>query len=141
MNEILRAIALPIVAVLALVFVAWVIYDRGRAVVREWWTGVNRYEHLAEKLFSTAHQIEVPPTVRARVAQDFPKPDQSEVIDLLSRYGADSTPEGRQRVLLAIIDLSDGNKTLVRENLLAALLDYRDVLYAHETKFPGPERA
>jgi len=63
------------------------------------------------------------------------------VIDLLSRYSADSTREGRQRVLLAIIDLSDGNKTLVRENLLAALLDYRDVLYAHETKFPGPERA
>ena len=123
---------LMVVGVGVLLFFAWVVSPAGRATLQEWWTGVNAYERLGEDLLERAERCELTPRVVAKVREGFPGGDQSEVLDLLSRYGADSTLAGRERVHLAILKLSGGQKADVRANVRLALLDYRDVLFSAE---------
>jgi hypothetical protein len=120
------AVVVALVFLLA-VLAVWVVI-RGRATSME--SGGNRYARLSEDLLMRARPCALTPSVVARVTRDYPRRDRRDVLDLLSKYGADSTLEGRERVHQAILDLSDGQKTQVRENVRLALMNFRDVLHA-----------
>jgi HEAT repeat protein len=66
--------------------------------------------------------------VLRRISRDFPPEDREYVIEQLKRYQGDSV-QGRKRIHLAILKLSEGSKEKVAHLVEIALRDYRDILY------------
>lgn len=80
--------------------------------------------------------------VVAAVRRTFPAERAAEILALLDSYGADSSEEGRARVQLAILALSQGDDGKLLHYVDAALVDFRDVLSWAEDDGQSPhERA
>ena len=82
--------------------------------------------------------------VVAVVRNSFPESAHARVIELLDIYGVESYGRERERVQLAILKLSEGNKEKLREFVAVAKRDYRDVLFwannPAEAKLDTPEK-
>lgn len=63
-----------------------------------------------------------------KVAHYWPDVDPMEIMSILDEYGADSSERGRDRVQLAILKLSGGQRDQLPELVSMAKRDYRDVL-------------
>lgn len=82
--------------------------------------------------------------VLATLRDTFPESSGPGVLGLLDTYGVESHERERDRVQLAILQLSEGNEARLREFLAVAKRDYRDVLfwaeYSEESKIDTPEK-
>ena len=82
--------------------------------------------------------------VIAVVRETFPESARTNILELLDGYGVESYERERERVQLAILNLSAGNEEKLREFVAAAKRDYRDVLFwadnPEEAKFDTPEK-
>jgi len=82
--------------------------------------------------------------VIAAVRTAFPRSDASEILTLLEQYGAEPYERERERVQLAIVNLSEGDEDKLRYFLSVAKQDYRDVLFwsenPEEAKIDTPEK-
>ena len=82
--------------------------------------------------------------VVAAVTAAFPSADVDRVVALLDTYGVESYERERERVQLAIVNLSEGNVESLRYFLGVAKQDYRDVLFwsdnPEEAKIDTPEK-
>jgi len=74
--------------------------------------------------------------VLALVRATFPDARWRDVLDILDTYGVESFE--RERVQLAVVQLSEGSEPRLREFLAVAKRDYRDVLFWAE--YPGEAR-
>ena len=70
--------------------------------------------------------------VIAAVGSRFPGADVERVLTLLDSYGVHPQARERERVQLAIVDLSQGDEEKLRYFLAVAKQDYRDVLFWSE---------
>ena len=66
--------------------------------------------------------------VVAAVKATFPDADLATTLALLDQYGTQPYEGERERVQIAIIELSEGSKEKLRYLVQAAKTDYRDVL-------------
>jgi hypothetical protein len=82
--------------------------------------------------------------VLASVRAAFPEGRWPDVLVLLDTYGVASYEREPERVQLAILTLSDGNESKLREYLAVAKRDYREVLfwagYPEESGVDTPEK-
>ena len=70
--------------------------------------------------------------VISAVRQSFPNEDQARMMALLDEFGSDLWIPERERVQLAILQLSGGDIDSVRRGVEAARRDYHDVLWDEE---------
>lgn len=77
--------------------------------------------------------------VRRKVLQSFPAEQRAEVIRVLERECANNlpfsdigTPEGLERIRLAVLKVANGNQAEFRKQIDAAKTDWRDVINAAE---------
>jgi|GEM_PF-1284451 len=77
--------------------------------------------------------------VRRKVLQSFPVEQRAEVIRMLERECANNlpfsdigTPEGLERIRLAVLKVANGNQAELRRQIDAAKSDWRDVINAAE---------
>jgi hypothetical protein len=86
----------------------------------------------------------LPQRVVDKVKKDFPSEDHEEVLEVLAFYGTEFYEREIERVLLAILNLSEGNKEAVWELVDRAKKDYRDVLlwseYPEESRLDTPAK-
>ncbi len=86
----------------------------------------------------------LPRSVIDRVEADFSPEEIEEVLEVLSFYGTEDYERETERVLLAVLNLSEGNKEAVWELVDRAKKDYRDVLfwseYPEESRLDTPEK-
>ncbi len=73
--------------------------------------------------------------VLAKVRQMFPNDDSAEILAILNLYGAQPDAPERERVELACLKLSEGNKDKLLSSVRTAIGDPRDVLAPAE--YPG----
>lgn len=67
--------------------------------------------------------------VRTKAKQTFPQQDPADILEVLDRYGVDpDEAEGRERVHLAILKLSEGKIDKLYHYVGVAKSDFRDVL-------------
>ena len=66
--------------------------------------------------------------VRQKIARYWPDADPEEIMSVLNEYGTESFERGRQRVHLAILKLSEGQRDELPKLVKMAKRDYRDVL-------------
>ena len=66
------------------------------------------------------------------IRRDFPAESFAAVAAILSEYGSEKWQREQDRVLLAALKMSDGDLDMLRTQVRAAKLDYRDVLSAAE---------
>ena len=66
--------------------------------------------------------------VLTKVRQLFPDDDPAEILAILDRYRVESYQRERERVQLACLKLSEGNKDKLVSAVKLAQSDYRDVL-------------
>ena len=66
--------------------------------------------------------------VKAKAAKCFPSLDTDEVLSILDRYGTEVYERERERVHVAILKLSEGDRDKLLANLEIAKRDYRDIL-------------
>jgi hypothetical protein len=82
--------------------------------------------------------------VVAAVGAAFPHADPNAILAILDQYGAESYQRERERVQLAIVNLSEGDETKLRYFVDVAKRDYRDVLFwsdcPEEAKIDTPEK-
>ena len=82
--------------------------------------------------------------VIAAARKAFPSRRVPEVLGLLDAYGVEAHERERERVQLALIVLSEGNESKLRELIAVAKRDYRDVLfwaeYPEESRLDTPEK-
>jgi hypothetical protein len=82
--------------------------------------------------------------VVAAVGARFPRADVERLLTLLDSYGVESYERERERVQMAIVNLSEGSEEKLRDFLAVAKRDYRDVLfwseYPEEAKIDTPEK-
>ena len=82
--------------------------------------------------------------VVAAVRASFPRADPNSILALLDEYGVEPYHRERDRVHLAIINLSEGDESKLRYFLGVAKQDYRDVLFwsdnPDEAKIDTPEK-
>ena len=82
--------------------------------------------------------------VLAVVRRCFPEGAHASILELLDTYGVESYERERERVQLAILELSEGNEEKLREFVAVAKRDYRDVLFwadnPEEAKLDTPEK-
>lgn len=82
--------------------------------------------------------------VVAVVQKTFPESAHTCVFELLDSYGVESYERERERVQLAIVKLSAGNEEKLREFVVVAKRDYRDILFwadnPEEAKLDTPEK-
>ena len=80
--------------------------------------------------------------VVAAASVAFPHADASAILALLDHYGVE--PYERERVQLAILNLSEGDEAKLRYFIDVAKRDYRDVLFwsdcPEEPKIDTPEK-
>jgi hypothetical protein len=65
------------------------------------------------------------------IKRDFPRSELANIKTMLAPYNSDSNI-GRNRVYASILKLSEGNSDLLKEYVLKANNDYRDILSAAE---------
>ncbi|HEV3243355.1 MAG TPA: hypothetical protein VGZ31_02970 [Chthoniobacterales bacterium] len=82
--------------------------------------------------------------VLAAVQKAFPESSQTQVLESLDNYGIESYERERERVQFAILKLSEGNEEKLREFVVVAKRDYRDVLFwaenPEEARLDTPEK-
>jgi len=82
--------------------------------------------------------------VIAAVRAVFPRADTSAILAILDEYGVEPYQRERERVHLAILNLSEGDEAKLRYFLDIAKRDYRDVLFwsdcPDEAKIDTPEK-
>ena len=82
--------------------------------------------------------------VVASVQATFPKESWARVLELLDSYGVESYEQERERVQLDILKLSAGSEEKVREFVVVAKRDYRDMLFwaenPEEARLDTPEK-
>jgi hypothetical protein len=82
--------------------------------------------------------------VIAAVRAVFPRAHADAIMALLDGYGVHSYERERDRVQLAIVNLSEGDESKLRYFLAVAKQDYRDVLFwsehPEEAKIDTPEK-
>ena len=66
--------------------------------------------------------------VLRKIKKLWPDADPQEILDLLNEYGTESHETGRERVHLAILKLSGGDRERLPELVKMAKTDFRDVL-------------
>jgi hypothetical protein len=66
--------------------------------------------------------------VEAAVAARFAEPDRAAVLAALDRYGTERHESERERVQLAIVELSGGDQGRLLDLVRDAKTDYRDIL-------------
>jgi len=71
----------------------------------------------------------LPDSIVQRVRQEFVSPDQQQVLEMLACFGIEPHETGGARVLDAILDRSHGRKEGIRELVITAKRDWRDVLW------------
>jgi hypothetical protein len=80
----------------------------------------------------------------AAVRASFPRADPDAILATLDEYGVEPYQRERERVQLAIINLSEGDEAKLRYFLDVAKRDYRDVLFwsdnPEEAKLDTPEK-
>jgi hypothetical protein len=80
----------------------------------------------------------------AAVRITFPRADASAILALLDQYGVEAYERERERVQLAIVNLSEGDEDKLRYFLGVAKQDYREVLFwsehPEEAKIDTPEK-
>lgn len=64
----------------------------------------------------------------AAVERLFPDRESSELLALLDEYGTQPYEQEKERVQLAIVELSKGNEEKLRYFVKVAKTDYRDIL-------------
>ena len=67
------------------------------------------------------------------VAQDYPASETSDVLAIVDQYGAEAHEREPERVRLAIVRLTAGDREVLPKLVYAAKVDYRDVLAWAET--------
>jgi hypothetical protein len=73
--------------------------------------------------------------VLEKIAQYWPDADRKEILGILDRFGEKSSEQGRSRVQLAILKLSERKRERLEGLVRDAKRDYRDVLaYAEYPK-------
>ncbi len=86
----------------------------------------------------------LPQRVIDKVRKEFPPEEYDEVLEILSSYGTEVHEREKERVLLAILDLSRGKVEAVCELVDRAKKDYRDVLfwleYPEESRLDTPAK-
>lgn len=85
----------------------------------------------------TVSRAEVEQLAKAK----FPEPDPALVLSILDEYGREAHEQERERVQVAILNLSAGDEGKLLNNVAAAKQDYRDVLMWSEETAPTPEEA
>jgi len=78
--------------------------------------------------------------VLAAVQNVFHASDPATILAILDQYGTESYERERERVQLAIVELSAGSEEKLQELVRAAKIDYRDIL-AWQELGPLPEEA
>jgi hypothetical protein len=82
--------------------------------------------------------------VVASVRASFPEESRARALELLDTYGVAPHERERERVQLAILQLSEGKEEKLRQYVGVAKRDYRDVLfwaeYPEEAKIDTPEK-
>jgi hypothetical protein len=86
----------------------------------------------------------LPLSVIDRVKKDFPPENLDEVLEVLSFYGTETYERETERVLFAVLNLSQGSVQAVWDFVDRAKKDYRDVLfwseYPEESRLDTPEK-
>jgi hypothetical protein len=86
----------------------------------------------------------LPQNVLDQVQRDFSQEDRGEVLKVLSSYGTEDYEREEERVLLAVLNLSNGSREAVRDYVDRAKKDYRDILfwseYPEESRLDTPEK-
>ena len=72
-------------------------------------------------------------TVMTALKRLYPDRDTEKLIAILECYGSEVYEREKERVQLAILELSQGNEERLTYFVQMAKLDYRDVLYWHST--------
>ncbi len=82
--------------------------------------------------------------VEAAVGATFPGADAKPILAILDEYGVEPYERERDRVQLAILNLSEGDRAMLRYFVDVAKRDYRDVLFwsdrPEEAKIGTPEK-
>jgi hypothetical protein len=82
--------------------------------------------------------------VVAVIRATFPESSRARVLELLDSYGVEPYEHERERVQLAILKLSGGSEEKLREFVVVAKRDYRDVLFwaenPEEVRLDTPEK-
>ena len=82
--------------------------------------------------------------VVAAIRASFPRADYGAILALLDAYGVESYERERDRVQIAIVNLSEGDEAKLRYFVDVAKRDYRDVLFwsdnPEEAKLDTPEK-
>ena len=95
------------------------------------WVNVQGMAHTRDEVLASVHA-------------SFPKEAWPRVLELLDTYGLESYERERERVQLAILNLSAGSEEKLKEFVAAAKRDYRDVLfwseYPEESRLDTPEK-
>jgi len=82
--------------------------------------------------------------VVAEVSVTFPQANARAMLELLDQYGVEPHERERDRVQLAILNLSEGDESKLRYFIDIAKRDYRDVLFwsdcPEEAKIDTPEK-
>ena len=82
--------------------------------------------------------------VVAAIRASFPRADYGAILALLDAYGVESYERERDRVQIAIVNLSEGDEAKLRYFVDVAKRDYRDVLFwsdnPDEAKLDTPEK-
>ena len=82
--------------------------------------------------------------VVAAVSDTFPRADAGTILAILDEYGVEPYERERDRVQLAVLNLSEGDEAKLRYFLDIAKRDYRDVLFwsdcPDEAKIDTPEK-
>ncbi len=71
--------------------------------------------------------------VIAAIKRDFSDGAMKGILSVLDRYGSDTSENGRARVQIAILKLSEGDFTKLVHNTDVAIQDFRDVLWWSDT--------
>jgi hypothetical protein len=91
--------------------------------------------------FATSHSRA---RVAAAVRAGFPDADPDAIFAVLDEYGTEAHQRERERVQLAMVNLSEGDEAKLRYFLEVAKQDYRDVLFwsdnPEEAKLDTPEK-
>jgi hypothetical protein len=77
--------------------------------------------------------------VLAAVRHYFPNEDVNTILSLLDEYGVETYERGQERVHVAILRLSGGDADALLEDIWAAKVDYRDVLWWSDTPVDAPK--
>ena len=74
------------------------------------------------------HVARLPKSIVRRVYAEFATPDQQEVLEMLACYGIESHETGQSHICSIILDRAHGYKHGVRELVITAKSDWRNLL-------------